>query len=83
MKERMNADPSSRALSLSRRGVRLAPERSHACSARAALAVALGTLTPGPSAVAFAVLLDRYFVAPEEERLLRTFGRATGGAAAA
>lgn len=83
MKERMNADPSSRALSLSRRGVRLAPERSHAWSARAALAVALGTLTPGPSAVAFVVLLDRYFVAPEEERLLRTFSRATGGTAAA
>jgi len=36
--------------------------------------VALGTLTPGLSAVALAVLLDHYFVAPEEEKLLRSFG---------
>ena len=36
--------------------------------------VALGTLTPGVSAVALAVLLDHYFAVPEEEKLHRTFG---------
>jgi protein-S-isoprenylcysteine O-methyltransferase Ste14 len=36
----------------------------------------LGSLTPGAPAIAFALLIDRYFVRPEEEKLERTFGAA-------
>jgi protein-S-isoprenylcysteine O-methyltransferase Ste14 len=40
--------------------------------------IALGSATPGAVAVLFAALLDRYFVAPEEEKLQREFGRSYG-----
>lgn len=36
----------------------------------------LGSLTPGAAIVVFAVLIDRYFVRPEEEKLAWTFGPA-------
>jgi protein-S-isoprenylcysteine O-methyltransferase Ste14 len=40
--------------------------------------IALGSATPGAVAVLFALLLDRYFVAPEEEKLQHEFGRSYG-----
>jgi len=38
--------------------------------------LALGALTPGLIVVLFAVLIDRYFIEPEEEKLFGTFGHA-------
>jgi protein-S-isoprenylcysteine O-methyltransferase Ste14 len=36
---------------------------------------ALGSVTPGIAVAAFAGVVDRWFVHPEEEKLERTFGR--------
>ena len=38
--------------------------------------LALGALSPGLSVVLFALLIDRYFVRPEEKKLAATFGDA-------
>lgn len=40
----------------------------------AGLWLALGSLTPGFPVIAFALLIDRYYVRPEEEKLARIFG---------
>jgi protein-S-isoprenylcysteine O-methyltransferase Ste14 len=36
---------------------------------------AVGSVTPGIGVLAFALVVDRWFVQPEEEKLERTFGR--------
>jgi len=41
-----------------------------------ALWLVLGSLTPGIAVVLFALLIGRYFVRPEEEKLAATFGDA-------
>ncbi|HTP27347.1 MAG TPA: isoprenylcysteine carboxylmethyltransferase family protein [Anaeromyxobacteraceae bacterium] len=38
--------------------------------------LSLGSLSPGLVVAVFAVLIDRYYVRPEEEKLTRTFGEA-------